>query len=170
MGDIELNNDRDIKPVRNDGQDRAIEEAASRKADSVLHAMKQGKEGTTTEAITPAGNEPAAATDTTAEIPNSDCPAPLGDEQFEQIYKKALQQAEEEDRLDYLNGQLGLCYTTAQAGILAKSMDSDAARYTFLKKVYPRITDQSKFASLQTLLSTEQWRSHFTEIVNHTSK
>lgn len=169
IGDIELNNDHSAKPARPDSIARAIESEATRKADSVLNAMKQEKESTAAQETVPAPASEDTSTGTAA-IVNSDCPAPLSDDQFEAIYKKALQQSEEEDRLSYLDGQLDNCYTTAQAGILAKSMDSDAARFTFLKKVFPRITDQSKFVTLKELLSAEQWRGHFTEIVNHPSE
>jgi hypothetical protein len=173
IGDIELNSERTVKPARTDS---AIAAAANRKADSVMNAMKQEKERvaapetTTPAATTQTDTIPAPVTDTTAEIPNSDCPAPVGNDQFDAIYKKAMQYDEEEDRLGYLSDQMGNCFTTAQARILARSMDSDAAKYTFLKKVYPRITDQSRFASLQSLLSTEQWRGHFLEIVKQPAK
>jgi hypothetical protein len=124
-----------------------------------------------TTGATPAVNtgqntEPVAMTPANTLV-NSDCPSPLSDENFDAIYKKAMQQDNEESRLGFLNQQLGNCYTTQQAGTLAKSMDSDAARYTFLKKVFPRITDQAAFGSLEAMFSNEQWKSYFLKLLTH---
>ncbi len=144
--DIQLDNDHTVKPV-------ARPDNTAKAPDTTIVPVKTEPE--------------TIVSDTTKAVPNSDCPQPVADEQFELIYKKALQENEEESRLSYLNGQLDNCYSTAQAGILAKSMDTDAARYTFLKKVYPRVTDQSKFVTLQELMATDVWRRQFMEIVNH---
>ena len=53
------------------------------------------------------------------------------------------------------------CYTTSQARMLAKTLDNDPERYTFLKRVYPRVTDQAEFPVLESLLSTQEWKSYF---------
>jgi hypothetical protein len=96
---------------------------------------------------------------------NSDCPQPLAAGRFEVLYAKALRLKTEESRLGYLNSQLQQCYSTAQAERLARTVDSDAARYSWLKKVYPRITDPENFGNLDTLFSNEDWKSHFLELI-----
>lgn len=112
----------------------------------------------------PPDNKPA--TDTGSDvIPNSDCPEPVTDSRLQSIYGKTLTYTTEEARLGYLNSQLNICYTTEQAALLVQTMESNAARYSWLKKVYPRITDQSAFRSLSALFSDEAWKSHFLQMV-----
>lgn len=97
---------------------------------------------------------------TNLRIINSDCPNPINNDNFEDILDKAAQKSEK-SRLKYLLDQMEECYTTAQARILAKTLSNDPERYTFLKRVYSRITDQSVFPELEALLSTQEWKSYF---------
>lgn len=182
LGDIELDREKSLKPVTPDTAEQRLEQEAQRKADSLVQAMKNEPQPAVTP--TPAAQEPTAnsaenqapaanttvpapVSDTLPAVVNSDCPRPLADELLETIYKKTMQQNDEEARLGYLLDQMGNCYTSTQARILAKTMDTDAARYTFLKKIYSRITDQEHFASLAGLLSTEEWRGYFNGILKH---
>lgn len=98
-------------------------------------------------------------------IPNSDCPEPVTEARVQSIYRKTLTYTTEEARLGYLNGQTNNCYSTEQAALLVQTMESNAARYSWLKKIYPRITDQSAFGSLSELFSDEAWKSHFLQMV-----
>lgn len=157
-------------PPANDGQPKFLDNIEL----SNNHAAPAAAATVTTNAAATATT--AASNDATAEPPamtpantlvNSDCPKPLGDDAFDAIYRKAVEQDNEESKLGFLNQQLGNCYSANQAGVLAKLMDSDAARYTFLKKVYPRITDQAAFPSLEKLFSNEQWKSYFQKLINH---
>ncbi len=111
-----------------------------------------------------ANNNPATNTGSNA-IPNSDCPEPVTEARLHTIHKKTLGFTTEEARLGYLNSQVNNCYSTTQAAILVQTMESNAARYSWLKKIYPRITDQSAFGSLHELFSDEAWKSHFLQIV-----
>ncbi|XZF15021.1 DUF4476 domain-containing protein [Chitinophagaceae bacterium MMS25-I14] len=99
-------------------------------------------------------------------IINSDCPQPIDDDKFQSIYQKASQ-GSEESRLGYLNQQSGNCMNTLQASTLAKMLDSDPAKYTFLKKVYPHITDQANFGSAENIFTDEQWKQYFRQLVHH---
>lgn len=76
-----------------------------------------------------------------------------------------MSQQSEDSRLNYLNQQVSGCFTTQQVGTLAKTMDSDAARYTFLKKMYPRTTDQASYISLDVLFTDAQWKAYFDQLV-----
>ncbi len=98
-------------------------------------------------------------------IPNSDCPLPISEDRMNAIYQKAMSFPEEESRLSYLNSQLNICISTAQAARLATTMQSNAARYSWLKKIYPRITDQAVFPSLKDLFSDDAWKTHFLEMI-----
>lgn len=96
----------------------------------------------------------------TISINNTDCPSPINSDDFEDLFNKA-QSKNEKVRLKYLLGEMEQCYTTSQARMLAKTLDNDPERYTFLKRVYPRVTDQAEFPVLESLLSTQEWKSYF---------
>ncbi len=94
-------------------------------------------------------------------IPNSDCPKAIDLDLFEAIQKKANDKSDS-NRLKYLLDKTeGNCFTTNQARILTRTLKNDPERYTFLKKVYSRITDQTKFPTLESLLTTQEWKGYF---------
>lgn len=94
-------------------------------------------------------------------IPNSDCPKAIDLDLFEAIQKKANDKSDN-NRLKYLLDKTEEnCFTTNQARILARTLKNDPERYTFLKKVYSRITDQAKFPALESLLTTQEWKGYF---------
>jgi len=94
-------------------------------------------------------------------IPNSDCPKAVDLELFEAIQKKANDKSDN-NRLKYLLDKTEEnCFTTNQARILARTLKNDPERYTFLKKVYSRVTDQAKFPALESLLTTQEWKGYF---------
>ncbi len=98
-------------------------------------------------------------------IPNSDCPKAIDYELFEAIQKKANDKPDK-SRLKYLLEKTeGNCFTTNQARVLARTLKNDPERYTFLKKVYSRVTDQAKFPALEALLTTQEWKSYFRLII-----
>lgn len=94
-------------------------------------------------------------------IPNSDCPKAVDLDLFEAIQKKANDKSDK-NRLKYLLEKTeGNCFTTNQARILTRTLKNDPERYTFLKKVYSRVTDQTKFPVLESLLTTQEWKGYF---------
>ncbi|MBS1688722.1 MAG: DUF4476 domain-containing protein [Bacteroidetes bacterium] len=93
-------------------------------------------------------------------IINSDCPAPIDSKEFDNMLNK-LQKHTDSYRLKYLLSKLGNCYSTSQIRLLTKELNNDPERYQFLKQVYPRVTDQSNFPLLESLLSTQEWKSYF---------
>lgn len=95
---------------------------------------------------------------------NSDCPKAMNNDAFETIQNRANEKSEE-TRLKYLLTKLSGCYSTAQVRLLTKTLTNDPERYTYLKRVYPRVTDQAAFPALENLLSTEEWKGFFRLIV-----
>lgn len=91
---------------------------------------------------------------------NSDCPQPIMDNAFQDIYSR-MGSKNDKTRLKYLLSRLDNCFTTAQIRMLAKGLGNDPERYAFLKQAYPRITDQGNFASLENLLTTREWKDYF---------
>lgn len=97
-------------------------------------------------------------------IINSDCPNPLNSDLFDAIYKRNIDKPEK-SRLKYLLSRIDQCYNTTQVRLLVKTLPNDPERYTFLKKVYPRVTDQGAFPLLENVLSTDEWKEYFRLII-----
>lgn len=91
---------------------------------------------------------------------NSDCPQPIANEDFESVLSKAADKSDKV-RLKYLLTQMDECYNTNHARILAETLNNDPERYTLLKRIYSRVTDQHNFPMLENLLSTQEWKSYF---------
>ena len=118
--------------------------------------------------------EADAANPSTASAPvlsntfrNSDCPEPIDNATFEKVYKAMMEKSTDEDRIDYLNSQMDRCYQSWHARTLGNMLTEDAARYTFLKKVYPRITDQQAFPLLDDILRSAVWKTQFQQLIHH---
>jgi len=97
-------------------------------------------------------------------VNNSDCPKPVGSSLFGDIYNKAEKHGGK-TKLKFLLSKLDYCFTSGQVRILTKMLDNDQERYEFLKQVYPRVTDQSNFSQLESLLSTQEWKNYFHSII-----
>ncbi|MCB0699806.1 MAG: hypothetical protein H6551_03725 [Chitinophagales bacterium] len=100
------------------------------------------------------------------DIHNSDCPVAMPDNDFTDLLDK-VEGKNESVRLKYLLTKMGECYTTNQARMLAATLTNDPEMYTFFKKVYSRIVDQSKFVVLEDMLTTQEWKSYFRLITSN---
>lgn len=100
-------------------------------------------------------------------VTNSDCPVPMRSEDFSTVFGGMAAFTTDEDRVDYLSDRLGKCYTSWMARTLAMRLESDAARFSLLKKIYPHITDQAAFPLLDDLLRGEAWKVAFAKLVHH---
>ncbi len=99
-------------------------------------------------------------------VVNSDCPQAISEDDFGDLVDK-VQNKNESVRLKYLLSKMDDCYTSNQAGRLARILTNDPERYTFLKRIYPRVTNQNAFVALEDLLSTNEWKSYFRLIVSN---
>lgn len=97
-------------------------------------------------------------------IVNSDCPKAIDNSAFQNLYKKVSNKSGT-DRLKLLLEKLDHCYTTNQVRIMAKLLADDAERFTYFKKVYAKVTDQSAFANLDKMLTSADWKQYFKELV-----
>lgn len=96
-------------------------------------------------------------------IINSDCPEPLTNNKFDDIFIASRSKADDDKRIGYLMKKAGEnCFTTRQAFLLCRQLQAESMRYSFLKKVYPRVTDQQNFHLLgDALFKTMEWKSYF---------
>jgi hypothetical protein len=97
-------------------------------------------------------------------IVNSDCPKAMDNSAFQALFKKVSNKSGT-DRLKLLLEKMNDCFTTNQVRTMAKMLTDDAAKFTYFKKVYPHVTDQSAFANLDKLLTTDEWKGYFKELV-----
>jgi hypothetical protein len=97
-------------------------------------------------------------------IINSDCPRAIDNSAFQNLYKKVSGKSGT-DRLKLLLEKLDNCYTTNQVRIMARLLADDAERFTYFKKVYAKVTDQSAFANLDKMLTSADWKQYFKELV-----
>lgn len=110
----------------------------------------------------PAGNSSPENTG----IINSDCSKAISALSFSRLKNVLLSRKTEDERLGLiLEASKNNCFETTQAGELIETLDTDLARFSALKKLYPKITDQSKYSSLEYLLSTDEWKTYFQRIV-----
>ncbi len=109
---------------------------------------------------------PSASThDTTPAILNSDCPKPMDSEAFGKVFNKMAAQTGDEARLAYILGEMDGCYQSWQARALAQMLSTESARYTLLKRIYSRISDQASFPLLDDLFSSPTWKEAFNKLV-----
>lgn len=104
-----------------------------------------------------------ALTENAPVIINSDCPTALSDSKFDDIFIGARGKSDDDKRIGYLMKKASEnCFTTRQAFLLSRQLQAESMRYSFLKKVYPRVTDQQNFHLLgDALFKTMEWKSYF---------
>jgi hypothetical protein len=99
-----------------------------------------------------------------AHIINSDCPRPMTAMDFSSIYNNAMERAGA-DRLKYMLIVMDNCYSTNQAREFAGLLDSDAEKYTLLRRMYARISDQENFPDLEKLFTDAEWKNYFKSLI-----
>jgi hypothetical protein len=102
---------------------------------------------------------------TRASTSASGCGEAMDVKEFAALYRKALDVDEQDNRLVFLNKQTTGCFSSTQIRLLTRVLDRDAARFTFLKKIQPRITNAARFAELEDLLTAEAYRIRFRELL-----
>ncbi len=125
-----------------------------------------GAELPTTSSDRNGGGTSAVRRDGAAVIRNSDCPNAMSERDFQGFYEDALSQTGAEDRVGWLLEKLDdRCLSTDQVRLLARSLEGDAARYTFLRRAYARTADQGRFSMLESMLSSAEYRNQFRTLV-----
>lgn len=116
-----------------------------------------------TEQVEMEESEPSFTAGNGLAILNSDCPDPLSDPSFAQYYTAVQNKKDDDKKIIYLlKTAPSKCFSSRQAFLLARLLHAESMRYSFLKKVYPRITDQHNFPLLEKgLFRTLEWKSYF---------
>ena len=99
---------------------------------------------------------------TSREVLNSDCRQKINQIAFQKLLNNINQKKTEDERLGVLLSSVKEhCFSTEQATELVQNLQSDIAKYSALKNLYPKITDQSNFATLETLIEDADWKASF---------
>lgn len=112
----------------------------------------------------PVHQEPEPAIDNNLPaIINTQCPSSIDDKEFSNIYASTKEKIGDDKRITYLMKQAGSkCFSTRQVFLLSRELDAEAMRYSFLKKVFQRVTDQQNFPVMEdALFKTLEWKSYF---------
>lgn len=156
IGNIELSNERAVYNTQPERQQQVTTEEGvinTEVADEPLVAEETGNDYRMAE---PVATTPSSGT----YVLNSDCPTAMDDAEFEDLFSKT-QAKQEKQKLKFLLTKMDNCFTSNQARMMAETLNNDPERYTLLKRIFPRVTDQYNFAPLENLLSTQEWKSYF---------
>ncbi|HTN17117.1 MAG TPA: DUF4476 domain-containing protein [Chitinophagaceae bacterium] len=111
-------------------------------------------------AITATGN--GSSTSETTAVINSDCKGSMPVPAFLKLKNSISSKKGEDERLGILKTAIRQnCFSTEQAELLVGNLETDLARLSALKDLYPKITNQSDFVKLESLLSEEDSKSYF---------
>jgi hypothetical protein len=94
------------------------------------------------------------------------CAKAMTSDEFQPIFQKFSHNSNDEDKLAYIFTQLDACYETWQIRTLSENLEGDAARYSLMKKLYPRTTDLSAFPMLDDLLIDASWKAEFVKLIH----
>lgn len=99
-------------------------------------------------------------------IINSDCTEKISNGNFQKLFNVITSKKTEDEKLgQILDATKRNCFSTIQAKSLVEKLDSDIAKYSALKSIYPKITDQASFGDLESLIETEDWKTSFRKLM-----
>ncbi|HRO42399.1 MAG TPA: DUF4476 domain-containing protein [Flavipsychrobacter sp.] len=106
---------------------------------------------------------PATREVTVKQQANPECPEPISQGEFDKLYSSTKNREDDESRISYLMKiAKSNCYSTQQIYFLTREIQAESMRYSFLKKVFPKVTDQYNFRQLEDhLFKTLEWKSYF---------
>lgn len=99
-------------------------------------------------------------------IINSDCKGQISALNFLKLNNNIVAKKTENEKLGLiLEASKQNCFSTEQNQKMLEKLDSDIAKFTAIKSLYPKTTDQSNFNTLSALLMEEEWKNYFAELI-----
>jgi hypothetical protein len=99
-------------------------------------------------------------------IENSDCKGQITALHFSKIYNSILAKRTENEKLGLiLDATKRNCFSSEQGEKMISNLESDIAKFTAIKSLYPKTTDQSNFSTLSHLLIDEEWKNYFNALI-----
>ncbi len=121
------------------------------------NAIQTNSEATNTEA-TIVKTEP----NETPQILNSDCKAVIPSLAYIRIKNSMNSKKGENERLGIiLDACKQYCFRTEQAIEMLSKLESDVAKLTAIKKIFPKTIDQGNFTQVESVLTEEEWKEYF---------
>jgi hypothetical protein len=107
-------------------------------------------------------------TNTVVGITNSDCKGIISNVSYQKLLSSITGKKTEDERLGLILASARQnCFNTLQASELVRTLDSDVAKYSALKSIYPKTSNQSDFGNLEALLNSDEWKEYFRNLVTH---
>lgn len=101
------------------------------------------------------------------EVPNSDCPTAMDNDQFEDFALLFLNQTDDDKKLKFLSkNKKTHCFSTEQVRILGNNLETQSGRYEVVKMLYIQTSDQENYGRLEALFNTNFLKSKFKELIN----
>lgn len=112
-------------------------------------------------------NNNSAISDTSKPvILNSDCKTQIAAPNFLKLNNSIVAKKTENEKLGLIiESTKRNCFSTEQARKMVSHLETDIAKFTAIKNLYPKTTDQSNFSSLSSLLNDEEWKNFFAELI-----
>jgi len=99
-------------------------------------------------------------------IENSDCKGQITALHFSKLNNSIVAKRTENEKLGMiLEATKRNCFSSEQGQKMVSNLESDIAKFTAIKGLYPKTTDQSNFSSLSILLNDEEWKSYFNALI-----
>lgn len=99
-------------------------------------------------------------------IPNSDCKSQISALNFLKLNNSIVAKKTENEKLGLIiESTKRNCFSTEQGQKMVSNLETDIAKFTAIKNLYPKTTDQSNFSSLSNLLVDEEWKNFFAELI-----
>lgn len=147
------------------------EETGTKRKPEFIEGITFDNEHNNTDTKTVAAEHPDntanANSSNTAAIVNSDCKANISNDRYFRLRGEMKLMTGEDQRLGALEEAVKqYCFSSKQAGELIQLLNSDIARLSALKSLYPKISDQGNYASLASLLSDNDSKNYFLNFLN----
>lgn len=101
-----------------------------------------------------------------ATIENSDCNGKISNLDFLKLSNIITNKKTEDEKLGLvIESSKKNCFSTEQCEILLQKLDTDVAKFSAIKSLYPKTTDQSNFIKLSTQLQSDDWKEAFQNLL-----
>jgi hypothetical protein len=101
-------------------------------------------------------------------ILNSDCTSQISALNFLKLNNSISAKKTENEKLGLIiEAAKQNCFNTQQVQKMLTQLESDLAKFTAIKKLYPKTTDQANFPSLEALFVESEWKDHFKELLQN---
>lgn len=101
-------------------------------------------------------------------IENSDCNGQISSLEFLRLSNIIYSKKTEDEKLGLIiESAKKNCFSTEQDEKLLEKLSTDIAKFSAIKSLYPKTTDQSNFGQLASQLTSEDWKEAFQNLIQN---